>query len=50
MYELGQLGVVTLGQHFSRCDGNSGSVGDKGAGTPQAGGFDTCTQETPANN
>lgn len=32
--ELGRLSVVTLGLQFSRPDGCSGNVGDKGTGTP----------------
>lgn len=31
---MGKLHDITLGQFFSRCDGNSGTVGNKGQGNP----------------
>jgi hypothetical protein len=34
--ELGQVATVTLGQFFSRVDGNSGSAGNRGRGSSSA--------------
>lgn len=42
--DLGRLEVLTLGGPHSRCDGNSGTVGDNGKGEPQAPGFPNCEQ------
>lgn len=30
--ELGTVAEVTEGRHFSRCDGNSGTTGNRGSG------------------